>query len=42
MVLVCYFVRWNIGVEVIPEQNAQDRPLSPSLLQLLLTYRPET
>lgn len=32
MVLVCYFVLWNVGVEVIPEQNAQDSPPSPSLL----------
>lgn len=31
MVLVSYFVHWNMGVEVIPEQNAQDSP-SPSLL----------
>lgn len=39
---VCYFVLWNVGVEVIPEQNAQDSPPSPSLLQLLLTCRAET
>ncbi|KAF4796604.1 hypothetical protein TURU_083109 [Turdus rufiventris] len=40
MVLLCYFGHGNIDVEVIPKQNAQDSPPSPSLL--LLTYRAET